>query len=249
MKKSAPVLLLAACSLWLLAFSAPSRPVRQGKPSVVIHITTAVSPDGSGTFAMEIVLGKDVLGLLRSFPDFGEQNVCDEFASGIEGFPEMTETEGDGSLICSASKPFADLEGLAAITEQAFDAGTFERLEITGGRFYYDLAANVDTSLAWDTGMPFGIEAWWIVKAPGEVVETNAENVSGRTLSWNLLTMNSASHLRVESKVGGAAETDPALLAAGAVALLGCCCVLVLIAGGAAFFLLRRKPQPSASAG
>jgi len=249
MKKPPLALLIAALSFLLCAFSVPPQSGLQEKPAISIHITSTVESDGSGTFAVEIILANNVMALLKGLPSFPEGKICNEFDLGLEGFSEWTEEERDGSLTCEASKPFADLEGLKAITEQAFDGGSYERLEIKGGRFYYDLAANIDSSLAWETGMPFDIEAWWVVVVPGEVMETNADKTSGRTLTWNLMTMNSASHMRAESKISaGAAELDPTLLAVGAVILLVCCCAVILIAAGAGFFFLRRKNPPSAAA-
>jgi hypothetical protein len=241
MKRYPIVFLLAVCSLLLTSFSAAPPPVVEEEPAMVIRITTTVNADESGTFKLEIVLTKELLGMLRSFPEMAQAGVCDDFSTGIEDFPAMTESESDGSITCSAYKPFDDLEGLRAITEDSFDAGTFQQLEIDGGRFYYDLAANIDYAFTWETGMPFGMEAWWIVRIPGDVVDTNADTVSGHTLSWDLTTMNSTSHMRVESKIGGGGELDPTLLAAGGILSLGCCCAVVLIAAAAGFILVRKK--------
>ncbi|MFN2297367.1 MAG: hypothetical protein ACK2UB_00860 [Anaerolineales bacterium] len=241
MKKHPTVFLLALCSLLLIAVSAAPPSVAEKEPAINVRITTTVESDGSGTFKLEIVLGKEFLGMVKSFSEFTDASVCDSFSEGVEDFPQMTESEGDGSITCSAFKPFDDLEGLQAITEHTFDAGTFQRLEIDGGHFYYDLAANVDSALTWEADMPFDMEAWWIVRVPGEVVDTNADSVSGRTLSWDLMTMNSASHMRVESKIGGSGGLDPALLAVGGVLSLGCCCIVVLIAAAAVFILVRKK--------
>jgi hypothetical protein len=241
MKKHPTVLLLALCSLLLTSFSTAPPFVAEEEPALVIRITTTVNADESGTFKLEIVLTKELLGMFGGFPEMVQGSVCENFSTGIEDFPAMTESEGDGSIICSALKSFDDLEGLQAITEDSFDAGTFQRLEIDGGRFYYDLAANMDYAFTWETGMPFGIEAWWIIRAPGDVVDTNADTVSGHMLSWDLTTMNSASHMQVESKIGGDGELDPTLLAAGGILSLGCCCIVVLIAAGAGFILIRKK--------
>jgi hypothetical protein len=225
MKKHPTVFLLALCSLLLIAVSAAPPSVAEEEPAIDVRITTTVESDGSGTFKLEIVLGKEFLGMVKSFSEFTDASVCGSFSEGVEDFPQMTESEGDGSITCSAFKPFDDLEGLQAITEH----------------FYYDLAANVDSALTWEADMPFDMEAWWIVRVPGEVVDTNADSVSGRTLSWDLMTMNSASHIRVESKIGGSGGLDPALLAVGGVLSLGCCCIVVLIAAAAVFILVRKK--------
>jgi hypothetical protein len=242
-------LLSAACSFFLCAFSGSAAPGPGEKPDIVLHITTAVKADGSGDLTIAVTLSQDARAFLESLPDFPGGKICDEFTLDAEGGAEWTEQENDGALTCTSAIPFADLEELETLIMEQFDGVNFSRLETAGGRFYYDLAGEMGSSLSVNTELDFNFEAWWIVVVPGEVVLTNADESSGRTLTWNLLTLGSPSRLQAESKIGGASEPDPALLAAGAAALLGCCCVIVLIAGGAGFFLLRNRlrgiPHPA----
>jgi hypothetical protein len=239
MKSPLPALWIAACCVFLPAFSVPPRTAVRDQSSVAIEITTTVNADGSGTFAIRVVLYKDLLALLRSLPDFSTADLCDRIMREVGEFPETAETERDGILTCTASIPFTDLEGLKAATEQVFDSGSFARLEIAGGRFYYDLAAALDSPAPWEAELGFGVTAWWIVDVPGEVVDTNADKAGSGTVSWDLTTLNGAAHMQVESDLGSSG-TDPVQLAAGAFLLLGFCCVVLLGAGVAGFFLLRK---------
>jgi hypothetical protein len=238
---------LAILSILLCAFSIS--PKMEEKPDIVIQITTEVGSDGSGEMKFEIIFSKEVLGVLKGLPGFPQDQICGQFNLNLQGGEEWIEQETDGALTCLATLPFADLDELEALTNDQFSGAHFDRLEIADGHFYYDLAANWTT--AYDMGdlLPFGIEAWWIVKVPGDVVETNADKTSGRALTWNMLTMNQSSQLQAESKIGGGfLGIDPTLTVVGGVLLLGCCCVVLLIAAGAAFFFLRRKGNPPTEA-
>ena len=242
MTKKAFTTLLAAFSILLCAFSVSPLPGTQAKPTITIQITSAVGSGGDGTFKMEVILSKEIMALLKNLPNFPETNVCSEFNGSLQGMSGWTKTEQDGGLTCTASTPFTDLDGLRSITKQAVPNGSFDRLEIAGGHFYYDLAANIGSSFTGDTNMPYGLDAWWIVEVPGTVVSTNADEKSGRTLKWNLMTLSGSTHLRAESTLSSSVlGIDPTLTVIGTLCLLACCCIILLAAGGLAFFLIRRK--------
>lgn len=234
--------LLAAFSFLLCAFAVFPRPDSQAKPSITMQITSVVSSGGSGTFKLEVILSKEVIVLLKSLPNFPESKVCSEFNTNLQGVSGWTETQQNGGLTCTASTPFTDLDGLRSITQQALSNGSFNRLEMTGGHFYYDFAPNIGSSFNSDANMPFGVDAWWIVEVPGTVVSTNADVKSGRTLKWNLMTMNGSTHIRAESTLSSSVlGIDSTLAVIATLCLLACCCVIILIAGGLGIFLIRRK--------
>jgi hypothetical protein len=155
---------------------------------------------------------------------------------------DWTEEDLGDKIRCHYSRSFGDLEELKTQTVKVFSSAHFSRLEITGGHLFYDLAWNTDVSYQSTEDAPFTLQFLWILKMPGDVVSTNASQTSGRTLTWNLMTLNRSSHIQAESTLSSSIlGIDPILAALGAFVLLGCCCVLLLAAGGAGFFLIRRK--------
>jgi hypothetical protein len=147
------------------------------------------------------------------------------------------EDQSGGGAVCLSHQTFADLNELRSLTGE-FSGATFERLEITGGHFYYNLVSNSDNETALGPMSPITVAAYWVLKVPGEVVSTNAGKTDGLVLTWDMTKAGAGSHFSAESKLGGG--LDPALIIAGIV-LLMCCCLVILIAGAAAFFFLRRK--------
>jgi hypothetical protein len=238
------VLTLGLLSLLLPAFSAA--PARAGEADLAIRITTTMNASGSGTVDAQISISKTAVDWFQSMgmPAAAVNSMC----SGIvvdadQSITWKQEGQPSGGTICTAQIPFADLDELKSLSANLFTGGSFTRLEITGGRFYYDLEAITDyQSVAGPMAM-ITISADWILKVPGELVSSNADEVNGRVLTWDLTKVHSGNHLQAESKIGGGglAGLDPAVTVVGILLLLGCCCVLVLIAAGAAFLILRRK--------
>ncbi len=252
MKKQLLFPLLVAFSLLLCAFTVSPAPGSDEKPSMNVEMTTVIASDGSGTLEYKVTLSKEMMALLKSTPGFEETGMCDSlFQYAYSGW-EQSEKNVDGALSCSAENKFADLVELKSLIESDFSGSSFERLEIKSGTLYYDLAPNIsgsDYSSEYGTDLPFDISATWILKVPGDVVSTNADKTSGQTLTWDLMSLTTSSHIRAECKLGGGAfGSDSTLIVVGVILLMGCCCVVVLIAGGAAFFFLRRKKAPAAEA-
>jgi hypothetical protein len=191
---------------------------------------------------MELLLPKEVLAILKSVPNFTQSQICSGINGNLEGASKWTQTEVDGGINCLSSKPFANLDELISVTNQAVSSASFDRLEITGGHFYYDLSATVGSSFTPDANLPFGVEAWWIVEMPGNVVSTNADVKSGHTLKWNLLTAKGATNFTAESTIGSTIlGIDSTLAVLGTLCALACCCVVLLIAGVLVFVLIRRR--------
>jgi hypothetical protein len=250
MKKRILFTVLALVSLLLCAFSAAPAPASETDPSMGVRITSDFSSDGSGTLSMEIALSQEFMALVKSFSANDDAYSCQTFFESAYDDWELTEKNSDGALICTAETAFEDLDAYKHLVVGDFSGAAFTRLEIDGGHLYYDLMPHMAGSSVLgelESGAGFDVEAYWILKMPGEIVDTNADEKVGQTLTWNILEMNAASHIRAESKTGGGGVLglDPTLTILAVIGLLGCCCLVILIAGGAAFFFLRRKKTPS----
>jgi hypothetical protein len=233
-------------ALALCAFSAAPAPASETDPSMGVRITSDFTSDGSGTVSVEIALSQEFMALIKSFSVKDDAYTCQTFFESAYDDWKTTEKDSDGALICTAETAFEDLDAYKHLVVGDFSGASFTRLEIDGGHLYYDLMPHMAGSSIlgeMESGSGFDVEAYWILKMPGEIVDTNADEKVGQTLTWNILEMNAAAHIRAESKIGGGGVLglDPALTILGVIGLLGCCCLVILIAGGAAFFFLRRK--------
>ncbi|OGO08916.1 MAG: hypothetical protein A3K46_03485 [Chloroflexi bacterium RBG_13_60_9] len=248
MKKLFPVTVLALASILLSAFSAAPAPAAL-EPSMGVRIVSDFNSDGSGKLSFEIDLSQEFMALLKSFGGNDADLTCDTFYESSYDDWEMTETNRDGALVCTAATSFEDLDEYENLIQGDFGSASFTRLEIEGGRFYYDLNPNITGSSAFgelNEGAGFTIEVFWILKMPGEVVDSNADEKAGQTLTWNILEMNSSAHIRAESKTGAA--LDPTLTILAVLGLLCCCGLVVAIAAVVLYLVLRKKNNPAAAA-
>jgi hypothetical protein len=253
MKKPSRFLPLLALSFLLAAFSIPPRPASAQKPVITQEITSQIHSDGSGTFSMDITFDKNAIALFQSDLSNSGANICDTFKLvSVAGLEWTEEKVADGTR-CHGSRPFQNLDGLKSLTENALSPASFQRLEIANGHLYYDLPLGIDFSSESTANNAYVIHVNFILEMPGDIVSTNATKTSGRTLTWDLTTLNRSSHIQAESKLGGSVlEMDSTLAVIGVLILLGCCCVLLLAAGGVGFFLTRRKSasgKPAAAGG
>ncbi len=242
-------IMTAATIVLLAALRSEPASAKAPQPDLLVEITTTVNSDGSGTVDYRVDLSQSMMNLLKSAPGFASDGMCDSYFQFLTGSWEKDQTQMGGAVTCTAAASFADLQALIALAEANFPGAHFVRLEITGGHFYYDLAPNVSGSEFTGTvgeNLPFEIQASWILNVPGDVVSSNADTVLGTKLTWDLLKLNSSSHITAESTVGGSGgwATDPTMIVLGIVALLGCCFLFLILAGVAAFFILRRKNPP-----
>jgi hypothetical protein len=249
MKKPFRFLPFLALSFLLAAFSIPPRSASAQKPILTIEATSQIGTDGSGTFVIDLTVDKNAADLFQALPNSSDNSICESFTleSDSAGSKWTEEKTGDGTR-CHHSQPFQDLDGLKTLTEKDFSPAHFNRLEIADGHLYYDLAWNTNVGSGFAANNSFALQAYFILKMPGDVVKTNATKTSGRTLTWDLTTLDKSSHIQAESQLGGSVlGMDPTLAVFGVIILLGCCCVLLLVAGGVGFFLIRRKPATVAS--
>ena len=219
---------------------------------MAVRIVTDFKSDGSGGLSFEVELSKEMMALLKSAPGFDSSSGCKTFFQSTYDKWEMSEKENDGALTCTASATFTDLDEYKTLVVGEYGSASFTRLEITGGHLYYDLIPGIaGSSLLGEAGSAagFDVTASWILNMPGEIVDSNASETSGQTLTWNLLEMNASSHIRAESKTGGGAlGLDPTVMTLAVIGLLGCCCLILLIAAVAAFFILRKRNNPAPAA-
>jgi hypothetical protein len=244
--------LLAFGSILLSAFSAVPSPAEKTNPSMAVRFITDFKSDGSGGLSFEMELSKEMMALLKSAPGFDSSSGCKTFFQSTYDKWEMSEKENDGALTCTASATFTDLDEYKTLVVGEYGSASFTRLEITGGHLYYDLVPDVaGSSLLGEAQGAGGIDvsASWILNMPGEIVDSNASETSGQTLTWDLLKFNSTSHIRAESKTGGGAlGLDPTLTALAVIGLLGCCCLIILIAAVVIFFVVRKRNNPAPAA-
>ncbi len=231
---------LGMLPLLLFAF-VPCSSVPAGDADLTMMITTTVNTDGSGTLDAEVSFSKAALDFLKTiYPQyFSEDTLCSSFVMGAnETIEWKQEDQPGGGMVCLSQQTFADLNELKSLTGEFISEATFETLEITGGHFYYDLVSNSESETPLGPMSLITLAAYWVLKVPGEVVSTNADEVQDLTLTWDLTKVAAGNHFRAESSLGGG--LDPTPIIAGAVLLL-CCCLVILFAGGAAFFFLRKK--------
>ncbi|MBN2085310.1 MAG: hypothetical protein JW748_08780 [Anaerolineales bacterium] len=249
MKKNIRFSMLALASILLSGFSMAPAPAAMKDPSLGVQIISDFNSSGSGKLSFEIEMSQEFMTLMKSFGASDDDFTCDTFFESSYDDWEMTEKNRDGALLCTAVTSFEDLDGYEDLIVDDFSGASFSRLEIEDGRFYYDLDPNITGSSAFgevEEGMGFDIEMYWVLKMPGEVVETNADEKNGQTLKWNILELNSSAHIRAESKIGG--TLDPTLMIVAAIGLLCCCGFLVVIAAVVLFLVLRKKNNPAPAA-
>jgi hypothetical protein len=222
MKSRVPFLgLLATVSLLLAACN--------------VNLATEVNADGSGQMRTEIGLTQADKDSLASMSGGEVTDWCTQITSSSElpqGMQFTQEERGDETW-CIATMPFSSLEELRSLYADSSGISV-DRLEMVGGRFYYDLTLDNSSSGA---GM-FGINMTWQLQAPGTVGDNNADTVDGRTLTWHL-TSGGSSRLQAESAVGGA--ISPTLIAA--IFGLGCLCLVGVVVIVVVVILLVRRSK------
>lgn len=207
-----------------------------------IQAPTEVAADGSGRYLAELGLTEQDRQLMQSF-DFGrgpETALCDDFFEQRSAEVSVWQESRSDEIWCVAERSFSSLVELRSIYESE---GLLVRdLRIDQGRFYYELV--LDTT---QEGLPIeGVEAFipemtWRVEAPGRVLESNADRVEGRRLTW-LIESGQRSTLRAETAVGS--NFTWIWLGLG----LAVCALGVLVSGlaaGLVWFSRRRKRAPA----
>ena len=209
-----------------------------------VNVITDIQSDGSGAYIQEIGMAtEDLSGLGMDAASFCEQ-VGTDMPAGMSARQETRDQE----TWCIFETKFASLDELIALYGQTDTR--INQIVIADGELIYDITLDMSGETDSMTGM--GLNANWIVKMPGRVVESNATEQNGSTLTWKL-ALGKENNIRAVSKLGGIGLDlggDWIWYLLGGGAFLCLCCFLPLVIGGAAFFFIRKKkasasePQP-----
>jgi hypothetical protein len=238
-----------------------------------INTVTEINPDGSGVYKYEFGFSEEDETALA---EFGSS--IDEFCEDMnEDMPDGTiyykETRNETETWCVFETGFASLDELREIYSNETDPRINE-LGFSDGKFTYDLSIDISDE---DEADMIDTEVFWIVTMPGRVIENNATDQSGATLTWRLSPGRQV-NIRAVSEIGGGPaggvrvdeseldesgvddngfdigdfgiDFDGSRLGFGiAVVLFLClCCFVPLVIGGVAFFLIRKKKSSEAPA-
>ncbi len=208
-----------------------------------LNVITDIQSDGSGVYIQEIGLPSEELSGLG----MDAEAFCAEMGKELPpGMSARQETRNEAEIWCIFESKFASLDELTALYSETDTR--INQIAIADGELIYDLTLDMRGE---SSGMPgMGLNANWIVKMPGKVIESNATAQDGNTLTWKL-EIGQENNLRAVSKTGGAGLDlggDWLWYTLGGGAFLCLCCFLPLVIGGAAFFLLRRKKQAETAA-
>jgi hypothetical protein len=212
-----------------------------------IDIHTRVNADGSGTWNIDFVFSQDDIAMLESFGST-VQEFCDEMVEDLPPGARVTLEETDDEARCSMTQTFASLDELRSFYQEDGDGIIIHRLEITGGRFYYDITLDFEDEED-ISGLGFFTMNWKLTM-PGAVGANNATSVDGNTLTWSL-TPGKSERIQAESAAGAFASgppigTDgtgePGSRANWIIIALACLCgLLLLVVIAVAIFLVLRK--------
>ncbi len=147
--------------------------------------------DGSSVFQMGI--GEEI------DPEEGESIDCDdtEAAEGFEiAYADLSQRGSE--TWCTVGVALDSPLGLAAVYATFNEDGEFVRvncLSVEDGHLVYDIELLVDNE-----GVEEGDGLLWRVTAPGEILNTNADSVSGSTATWDLVRRSDWVSLEVNTE-------------------------------------------------
>lgn len=208
-----------------------------------LNVITDIKSDGSGAYIQEIGMPTEELSALGMEADA----FCDQVGQDLPaGMSARQETRNEEETWCIFETEFASLDELIALYSQTDTR--INQIALADGELIYDITLDMSGE---SSGMPgMGLNANWIVKMPGKVIESNAAEQDGNTLTWKLV-LGKENNLRAVSKVGGLTFDfggDWIWYIIGGGAFLCLCCFVPLVIAAAAFFLLRRKKQAETTA-
>jgi len=210
-----------------------------------INVITDIKSDGSGMYIQEIGMPtEDLSGLGMDAESF-----CKEMSNDMPpGMSARQETRNKDEIWCIFESKFDSLEDLQKLYSETDTR--INQMVIAGDELIYDITLDMSGESGSLPGM--GLNANWIVKMPGKVIESNATEQDGSTLTWKL-QIGKENNIRAVSKVGGAGlglgGDWIAYVLGGGVFLCLCCFIPLVIGGGAGFYFWRKKqaaaPEPS----
>lgn len=201
-----------------------------------LNIITEIQSNGSGAYIQEIGMPtEDLSGFGMNAETF-----CAEMGKDMPpGMSARQETRNENELWCIFETEFASLDELKRLYGETDTR--INQIAIAEGELIYDITLDLSGENNAAPGM--GLNANWILKMPGQIVESNATEQEGSTLTWKL-AVGEENNLRAVSKVGGAGLDlggDWLWYLLGGGAFLCLCCFVPLVIAALAFFLLRKK--------
>lgn len=190
--------------------------------------TTTIKPGGAGELRTEVGFSAEERANLEKQNPSSAQDFCNAQAS-HPGNITVTEEKRGGETWCVTTSSFKNLDQLRQLYLQRKGI-QINRLEISGGTFYYDIS--VDTSSR-DSNFSGFTSMTWVLILPDQPTAQNADEVEGDTLTWHLAPLSGIRNLQAESKI-----SQPASVVI--VEIL----VLVLVIGGGIYVALRRRDKP-----
>lgn len=201
-----------------------------------VNFITEINGNGSGKYVQEIGFQGDEASM-AGLSSTGE-NFC---ASQNEEIPPGTsirqETRNETETWCIYETAFKSLDELKAIYSTTDTL--INDISLADGQLTYDITLD----LGGDSSAPMGAEMTWVVTMPGNIIENNATEQNGNTLTWKLLG-GQVNNIRAVSEVGWPGlGGDTLWYILGGGAFLCLCCFVPLVIGGVAFFLVRRNKK------
>ncbi len=202
-----------------------------------LNIITDIKSDGSGAYIQEIGMPTEELSGLG----MDAESFCNEMGSDMPpGMSARQETRNEDEIWCIFETEFASIDELKALYGETDTR--INQIAIAEGELIYDITLDMSGESSAMPGM--GLNANWIVKMPGKVIESNATEQNDTTLTWKL-EIGAENNLRAVSKTGGASLDLGGdwltYLLGGGVFLCLCCFLPLLIGGGAGFYFWRKK--------
>lgn len=208
-----------------------------------VNIKTDIDKNGAGTYTQEIGFQGDEASL--SGLSVGEDDFC---ATQMENLPPNTtirqETRNEDETWCVYESRFDSLEDLRSI--YGMTDTQINTLEMVDGTLRYDITLDLQGG----GSAPMGADLFWQVTLPGKIMENNADEVDGNTLTWKLRggELNS---IQAGSQVGGLnfdfGDKNSIIYIIGGVVAIACCCIVPIIIGVVIFLLVRKKKMQSLS--
>ena len=185
-----------------------------------LEATTSIKPNGSGELQTGVGFSAEERANLEK-----QYNNSQDFCNTAQTPENVTVTEeqrGDETW-CVTTTQFKNLDELRALYQQR-EGITINRLEISDGKFYYDV--DIDT-LSEGSSFAALTDIKWSVVLPGEPISHNADEVNGNTLIWKPTPKSGVINLKAESEAPRGFNFPS--------------CGTALIGFGTAFVYLRKK--------
>jgi hypothetical protein len=200
-----------------------------------VNIVTDIKSDGSGAYIQEIGMATEELsGLGMDAASF-----CDEMGKDMPAGISARQETRDKETWCIFETKFESLDKLKNLYSETDTR--INQIAIADGQLIYDITLDMTGDSGDMAGM--SLNANWIVKMPGRVIESNATEQSGSTLTWKL-QIGKENNIRAVSGLGGAGLDlggDWIWYLLGGGVFLCLCCFVPLVIGGVVFFFVRKK--------